>query len=174
MFASGRSWSRTSGLFRIREVLFRKSFPPKLRDKDSNPDFHVQSVASFRLDDPGLRLADVSPGARAERCCPCHSPTLRPWIAAARRARRLTSSYVEEFWSPYPRHPSWNWQAKADAYSPSAFSARKAEESFSLRRGLDSIQCFSSWASPLDLAASATKKATRWVALDWLGMRLAG
>ena len=53
-------------------------------------------------------------------------------------------------------------------------SARNAEESFSLRRGLDSIQCFSSWASPLDLAASATKRRPVWVALDWLVMRLAG
>jgi hypothetical protein len=49
------------------------------------------------------------------------------------------SSYVEELWSPYPRDQAGNAQAKADVYSPAPFPAWNAEESFSLRRGLDSI-----------------------------------
>src|SRR5690242_7919346 len=57
----------------------------KLRDKGSNLDLHVQSVASCRLDDPGMHVIH-------EPSCLCHSPTLRPWIDR--------SSYVEGFWSP--------------------------------------------------------------------------
>ena len=53
-----------------------------IRTKGSNPDLHVQSVASCRLDDPGMHLDH-------ERCCLCHSPSLRPWIDR--------SSYVEGF-----------------------------------------------------------------------------
>ena len=53
----GRSWNRTSLLLRIREVLGLLSYPPaELRNKELNLDFHVQSVASFRLDHPGMRL----------------------------------------------------------------------------------------------------------------------
>ena len=49
LLRSGRGWSRTSDLFLIREVLCLLSFPPvELRDKDSNLDLHVQSVASSR------------------------------------------------------------------------------------------------------------------------------
>jgi hypothetical protein len=82
---------------------------PWIRDKGSNLDLHVQSVVSCRLDDPGtcgqkppLRPSPERPGrstqqasaarratarrslsrpAEAGRCFPCHSPTLRPWIA---------------------------------------------------------------------------------------------
>jgi hypothetical protein len=33
--------------------------------------------------------------------CPCHSPTLRPWIAGVRLRQPVPStSYVERFWSP--------------------------------------------------------------------------
>jgi hypothetical protein len=79
-----------------------------------------------------------------------------------RRAHRHTASYVEELWSPYPPRSSRNWQAKADAYSPCAISARNAEESFSLRRGLDSTQSFfklsiTSWSGPPE-----QQKATHW------------
>jgi len=38
---------------------------------------------------------------QAERCCPSHSPTLRPWIAGRRmRYPGWSTSYVEELWSP--------------------------------------------------------------------------
>ena len=79
----------------------------------------VQSVASCRLDDPGKadgrracppstsydEVDAVAPqvaavcgsfmarSGNAERCCPCHSPALRPWIASL-------ASYVEGIWSP--------------------------------------------------------------------------
>jgi len=53
------------------------------------------------------------------------------------------------------------------------FSVR--EESFSLRRGLDSVSSFFKLGiTSLRVGRSPpeTTKATRWVALDWLGMRL--
>jgi len=38
---------------------------------------------------------------QAERCCPSHSPTLRPWIAGRRmRYPGWSTSYVEGLWSP--------------------------------------------------------------------------
>src|SRR5689334_20359187 len=89
------------------------SYPPvlvgvlQIRDKGSNLDLHVQSVASCRLDDPGMivcayvTLGALSCNRAAERCFPCLSPTLRPWIVdRPLRVRRRSSSYVEELWSP--------------------------------------------------------------------------
>ena len=45
----GRGWDRTSGLLCVRQTLCRLSYSPWIRDKDSNLDLHVQSVASFRV-----------------------------------------------------------------------------------------------------------------------------
>jgi hypothetical protein len=52
---SGRGWARTSSLLFVRQALSRLSYSPigQIRDKGSNLDLHVQSVASCRLDDPG-------------------------------------------------------------------------------------------------------------------------
>jgi hypothetical protein len=36
--------------------------------------------------------------------CPCHSPTLRPWIAGRRRARQRDDVFVEGLWSPRLTH----------------------------------------------------------------------
>ena len=103
---SGRGWARTSSLLFVRQALSRLSYSPvdQIRDKGSNLDLHVQSVASCRLDDPGTnsrpsvhlpRVEIDAAGERtceaatrrslsrpteAERCFLCHSPTLRPWI----------------------------------------------------------------------------------------------
>jgi hypothetical protein len=68
---SGRGWARTSSLLFVRQALSRLSYSPvsQIRDKGSNLDLHVQSVASCRLDDPGLHLDH-------ELSCLCHSPTL--------------------------------------------------------------------------------------------------
>ena len=94
----------------------------------------------------------LSRPAAAERCCPCHSPALRPWIDV----RRLctgdgTPSYVEELWSPSlwraPRKP----QAKADAYSQRSFPGLRAE-GLSLSGGASiRPRACSSWASPFVL-----------------------
>jgi hypothetical protein len=42
---------------------------------------------SWPLDDPGKPIIG----------CPCHSPTLRPWIATT---SPLSHVFVEAFWSP--------------------------------------------------------------------------
>jgi hypothetical protein len=108
--SSGRGWARTSSLLFVRQALYPLELlarPRRIRDKESNLDLHVQSVASCRLDDPGAKGSEsrlsvnpphreidaaggpppVGPWSRplsvrpeAERCFLCHSPTLRPWI----------------------------------------------------------------------------------------------
>jgi hypothetical protein len=89
----------------------------EIRDKESNLDFHVQSVASCRLDDPGAKSS-------CELCFPCHSPTLRPWITA--RAVSAGASYVEGLWSPSLGRSVRKAQAKADAIAMSSFHSRRA------------------------------------------------
>jgi hypothetical protein len=130
----------------------------ELRDKGSNLDLHVQSVVSCRLDDPGMwarnlgsraspsilrrRKIDAAGGSlpvgharvlclarpKPERCCLCHSPTLRPWIIVC---RQRTSGAVDVLrggvLEPDPRAPSGNWQAKAHAYCQRLFPARSAK-----------------------------------------------
>src|SRR5689334_6861333 len=62
-----------------------------------------------------------------------------------------------------------NAHAKANADIPALIQARRAEESFSLRRGLDSSYVFFKLGITSGLRsvfASETTKATRWVALD--------
>jgi hypothetical protein len=80
---------------------------------------------------------------------------------------------VEELWSPILARRLEKAQAKADTYSAVAFPARGCRESFSLRRGLDSIQsCFKlsiTFCFKLSGRLPTQKKATRfWVALVWL------
>jgi len=91
------------------------------------------------LDDPGVMCLRMSRSAEAERCFPCLSPTLRPWIACRRKrkvARR--SSYVEELWSPMPC-TSPEIRRQKHTLMPSVNFRLARRGSFSLRRGLDSI-----------------------------------
>ena len=71
--------------------------------------------------------------------CPCHSPTLRPWIAGRVRARPRDDVIVEGLWSPSLVRAVRNSQAKAHANVRAQFQHRTQERSFSLRRGLDSF-----------------------------------
>ena len=99
------------------------SYSPKwLRDKGSNLDLHVQSVASCRLDDPGPNV--MTRLATAKRCFPSRSPTLRPWIT--NRWNR-SASYVEELWSPILDRSWENAHAKAHAVFLAPFAAPSAE-----------------------------------------------
>jgi len=104
----------------------------------------------------------MSRTAGAERCFPCHSPTLRPWIDGSRLLSVVLRGGALE---PDPCSPVENAQAKAGVYSAIAFPARGCRESFSLRRGLDSIQsCFKlsiTFCSKLS-GRPPTKKATRF------------
>jgi hypothetical protein len=121
------------------------------------------------------RRSYMSRPACAGRCFPSLSPTLRPWIAARRlrssRARVVLRGGVLE---PEPRALGEIGGLKHRLIARRHFAlARRG--SFSLRRGLDPNSVFSSWASPLSVDGAgspwSTKKATRWVALDWLAMR---
>ena len=81
----------------------------------------------------------VSLGSKAERCCPSHSPTLRPWIVDRRvRCPLRSPSYVEGLWSPSLAHVTEIRRRKQKLNTDAHFILR-AEESFSLRRGLDSV-----------------------------------
>ena len=152
---SGRGWTRTSSLLFVRqalsaiELLARKQF----RDKGSNLDLHVQSVASCRLDDPGMtRCPPSTPciGGRrsgtarralarrttdSERCCPCHSPTLRPWIAG----RSLRNAAGDRpTWRSFGARRSCRYrksQAKAAAYSAANFPAPQRRGTFLSQAG---------------------------------------
>src|SRR4051812_31142467 len=84
------------------------------------------------------------------------------------------SSYVEECWSPSLAAPE-KLQAKAHANSRSQFRARSAE-GLSLSGGASIRTYFSQAGHHLSSSSGtgspwSTKKATRWVALDWPGMR---
>jgi hypothetical protein len=69
----------------------------------------------------------MSRSAEAERCFPCHSPALRPWIAAL--AVSATASYVEGIWSR-ALLPLRNSQAKAAAYSAANSACAKRRGAF--------------------------------------------
>jgi hypothetical protein len=117
----------------------------ELRDKESNLDLHVQSVVSYRLDDPGPisplrppsngrspqrrdpRVPALARSSEAERCFPSHSPALRPWIAGHRVRVRRPPSCVEELWSPILELGPANSHAKAHAPLPVPFLAPSAE-----------------------------------------------
>ncbi len=99
--------------------------------------------------------------AGAERCFSSLSPTLRPWIDDLVQQNVVLRGGVLE---PDPCSPVGNVHAKAGAYSAVGFPALGCRESFSLRRGLDSIQsCFKlsiTFWSTLS-GRLPTKKATR-------------
>jgi hypothetical protein len=61
---SRRGWDRTSDLLFVRQALVPTELLAlvKIRDKESNLDLQVQSLASCRLDDPGpLRAGATTP-----------------------------------------------------------------------------------------------------------------
>ena len=125
-----------------------------LRDKGSNLDLRVQSAVSCRLDDPGsCRSVQLPVGGRRKGTsvrqrrsalvpsllCPCHSPTLRPWIVGRERARAQDDVVVEGLWSRSLIRSSEMCRQK-HTLMPKRNSKRRAhEQSFSLRRGLDSF-----------------------------------
>jgi hypothetical protein len=116
----GRGWIRTSGLLLVRQALSPSELlAHELRDKDSNPDLHVQSVVSCRLDDPGSRWRGRSrasvhlPRGRSTQSRACRSsvtlsrsrtllfkPLAYPSTLDRRPGACRASSYVEELWSP--------------------------------------------------------------------------
>jgi hypothetical protein len=92
----------------------------KLRGKGSNLDLHGQSVASCRLDDPGMHYEPVVYATR---------PLFGPGS--------ITSSYVEELWSPALLCRPKNRKLKLKQYFSFDFPCRSTEEPFSLGRSLN-------------------------------------
>jgi hypothetical protein len=120
---------RTCVASRFRRALYRLSYGhvnlwPRLS-------VHLPSVEDRRSrrmppGGHGRVLCLVRP--EPERCCPCHSPTLRPWIIV----RRLRISGTVDVLrggalEPDPRTTAGNWQAKAHANCLRLFSSRGAE-----------------------------------------------
>ncbi len=133
----------TSALGRA-ELLARGCCRGRIRDKGSNLGLHIQSVVSCRLDDPGMSCVCMSRSAEAERCFPCHSPALRPWIA-----RSSKSSVVLRGGDLEPGAlASSKFAGKSSGLFSSEFSLREAQRGLSLLGGASSRNCvFSSWAS---------------------------
>ena len=180
-----RGWARTSGLLFVREALSLLSYSPRaeIRVEESNLDLHVQSVVSCRLDDPGTpfrparsrarrkggrrrRLqSSVTPGLLLpKRCFPCHSPTLRPWIAPRRLRGRRRSVLRGGALEPEPGANAGNVQAKADANRRRHCSARTPRVFLSQagpRFDLVLLQAEHHLSIPTVPAAFGTKKATR-------------
>ena len=63
--------------------------------------------------------------------CSCHSPTLRPWIAAAPLLPRV---FVEAFWSPALAYP-WKYAGKSSSQYDSVNYRVPAGEDLSLSGG---------------------------------------
>jgi hypothetical protein len=78
---SRRSRIRTGGLLLIREALCQLSYPPMPSLSPPvcpAPSSELDTHAGCCRRPPGLHIRSLVP---CQRCCPCHSPTLRPWIA---------------------------------------------------------------------------------------------
>jgi len=153
----------------------------------------------LRLDDPGTRGRPLHPRPlRGRRCSggPILGGRSRPLSRPPRKPNDVVQATRLPFDPGSPtagcairdgRRPTWrSFGARASRTSPKIgrqkpelntsihfFSVR--EESFSLRRGLDSVSSFFKLGiTSLRVGRSPpeTTKATRWVALDWLEMRL--
>ena len=109
---------------------------------------------------------------QAERCCSCHSPTLRPWIARSFKSSGVLRGGDLE---PGALAVSGNLQAKAAAYSAANSACAKRRGAFLSQAGPRVGMWFlklsiTPW---LSLGSGLkTTKATRWVAFAQSWMRL--
>jgi hypothetical protein len=170
MRMSGQGWNRTSDLLFVRQALVPTELLAlvEIRDKESNLDLQVQSLASCRLDDPGaLRAGTPAPkrppasrrrlsvhstcaestqsrlGYVSSRSCrddvfQATRPTLRPWIVTPALREPAKPSFVEELWSPVRAHSAKKALVNQGAKCACPFLRVSARDLISLRRGLDS------------------------------------
>jgi hypothetical protein len=179
---SGRGWDRTSGLLCVRQALCRLSYSPWIRDKDSNPDLHVQSVASFRV--RRSRSGPVSPRtpgwtgvrAAARQVVPSVPSSTSPTVFSKPLAYSSTldrlrpscaqptePSYVEESWSPIAARRVKNSMLKLMHLSKRNFIRGRAEHFLSQagpRFDLGLVQAEHHPSVPGVRFASETTKAT--------------
>ena len=128
----GRGWIRTSDILFVGQALSAGlSYSPAV----------LQTIPER------LFVVCMSRSAQAERCCSCHSPALRPWIA---RSFNRAASYVEGIWSR-ALLPLRKFAGKSSGLFSGEFSLREAQRGLSLLGGASSRdRSFSSWASLLD------------------------
>ena len=166
---SGRGWDRTSDLLFVRQALVPSELLAReIRDKESNLDLQVQSLASCRLDDPGACCGRRAPGrAGARRDSPVHAsawrwsrrkvvsvyvssrscrddvfqatrPTLQPWIDTPTLREPSCRPSWRSFGARCVRRSSKKALVNQGAISASPFLRESARDLISLRRGLDS------------------------------------
>jgi hypothetical protein len=88
------------------------------------PSIHLARARSTQWHHRGGRVRELlSRSAETERCCPSHSPALRPWIA-------VSASYVEGIWSPALLLASEKEQAKATGNSAANSACAKRRGAF--------------------------------------------
>jgi hypothetical protein len=150
----------------VKQVLSPVALPAhEFRDKGSNLDLHGQSVASCRLDDPGA----FHPITRFSMPLAYPSTLDRRPVAHVRDGRRPT-------WRGVGARASARRGKKCrlkHTLISSVLFQRNAQRVFlsqaGPRFGLAVLQAEHHLASDVDLSPRDTKRATRWVALDWLG-----
>jgi hypothetical protein len=158
---SEQSWIRTSNPLFVRQALSQLSYPPavlQIRDKGSNLDLRVQSLASFRLDDLGATVRpSVHPRARGRRS------GVMPSSASVTSASRTMLSVPLAYPSTLDRRgaiaqlrirrPTWRSfgarrssvgrksAAKANCYSTAVFCCATQQRGLSLSGGASSPSC---------------------------------
>src|SRR4051812_22364310 len=119
------------------------------------------------IDAAADRSNGLSRTADAGRCFPCHSPTLRPWIAVRRPTWRGFGARVSaRSWKNCTLKRTQVFQRVFQRDARGVFLSQ-AGPRFDLNLFKLSITSVS-----IVGAVSETTKATRWIALDWLVMRL--
>jgi hypothetical protein len=150
--------SRTCDAPRFRRPLYLPELQPRAWARlDSNQQPFVCRTSALReLSYSPMSLEGETPGQgfeprppRSERGvlavrrsrketigCSCHSPTLRPWIAAALSLPRVV---VEAFWSPALDSQGEKRRQKQPLTKQRQLPRRSGRGPFSLRRGPDSV-----------------------------------
>jgi hypothetical protein len=127
---SGQGWTRTSSLLFVRQALYAIEL---LAQKTPGQGFEPRPPRSER------GVLAVRRSRKETIGCLCHSPTLRPWIAATSPLPRVI---VEAFWSP-ALVPSWKMRRQKRPLDIQRQLPRSSGRGpFSLGWGLDVVLCF--------------------------------
>ena len=199
LLAQGRQgWSRTSGLFRIREVLFRLSYRRGSSGRTGKAGTaSLNGIASdasmvpgqgleprpprserdvLPLDDPGPMCV---PMARPDECRTMFFKPLANPSALDRRPPVALPGCRRPTWRSFgARSPCGRWEMRTLKHALIFLRTfqRRAPRIFLSQAGprfvLELLQAEHHLCFRRDLPPPETTKATSWVALDWLDMRL--
>jgi len=146
----GRGWSRTSDLLLVRQVLnqaelLARAAPGQgVEPRSPRSERGVLPVRRSRIvalrPSPAQgdrRSANTSSArsAETERCCPCHSPTLRPWIAGRRLRVPRRGRPAWRSFGARALHACSKSAGKSTRYSSSVFFNATAREVFLSQAG---------------------------------------